>query len=125
MTKRLPLIMMALLACLAVGVATSAAKGKGKSVATTLNVKYKGGNPKDPYRTSTFTGKVGPKKCAKNRKIKIKGAGSEKTDEKGKFSLTLSGPAAPGKYKVTVAPKKVKQTTCKKAKKTVRVASSG
>lgn len=124
--KRLTLIAVVLLACLACASLATAGKGKSSKVSSTLNVKYKAANPSDPYGTSSFRGVVGPKKCAKGRKVVVGKFGNEKTDSKGKFSFTLSGPAKPDSYKVKVAPKTVgkgkKPTVCKKVKATVRVA---
>lgn len=99
MTKRLPLILAAVLACLAVGAVGASAKGT--TIGSTISVKYKSAKPGDPYGTSSFKGKVGPKECAADRTVKIKGIGSDTTDEKGKFSIGVSGDVKPGKYKVT------------------------
>lgn len=124
MTKRLPLILAALLACLAVGAV--AASAKGTKVGSTIQIKYKGAKPGDPYGNFAFSGKVGPKECAADRTVKIKGVGKEDTDEKGKFTLTLSGPADPGKYKVSVASSVNEDgDTCKKVKTTVTVPKKG
>lgn len=110
MTKRLPLILAALIACLAFGAVAASAKD---TVGSTIKVKYKPANPDDPYATSAFTGKVGPKECAADRKVKIKGVGKTFTDAKGKFSIT--GDAKPGKYKVTAGSGETDDgDTCKK-----------
>lgn len=120
MTKRLPLIVAMLIACLAVGAVTAAA-AKDKTIGSTIKVKYKGANPNDPYGTSSFTGKVGPKKCAADRTVKIKRIGTDKTEDNGKFRLTLSSPAKPGKYKVSVKASKDDGITCKKVKATLKL----
>lgn len=123
MTKRLPLILAASVACLAVGPVAASAKD---TVRSTIKVKYQAANPGDPYGTSAFTGKVGPKACAADRKIKIKGVrGSERTDDKGKFRYDLSGPADPGKYKITASSSKTDDgDTCKKVKAKLKISSS-
>ncbi|MFN8150947.1 MAG: hypothetical protein U0R24_07450 [Solirubrobacterales bacterium] len=119
MTKRLPLILATLIACLAVGAVTAAAKDK--TIGSTITVKYKGANPNDPYGTSYFSGKVGPKACADDRVVKIKGVGKTETEDNGKFKLTLNRPAAPGKYKVSAASSKDDGVTCKKVKATLKL----
>ena len=126
--KRLPLIAIALIACLVpASLALAAGKGKPQKTTSTLNVKYKAANPADPYGKSSFRGKVGPKKCAKGRKVSIKGVGRDKTDAKGRFSIDFD--AQTGRYKVKVAPKTVKKgkkrILCTKAKTTLRVAAAG
>jgi hypothetical protein len=124
MTKRLPLILAAIVACMAIGAVSASAKD---TVGSTIKVKYKGAKPGDPYGTSAFTGKVGPRECAADRKIKIKGVkGKDTTDDSGKFSLTLSGPADPGRYKVTAASiKNDDGDTCKKVSATVTISKTG
>jgi hypothetical protein len=122
MTKRLTLILAALAACLAVGVPAASAD----TIGSTIKVKYKGVEPGDPYGNSSFSGKVGPKECAADRKVKIKKVGKETTDSRGKFTLTLSGPAKPGKYKIVAASSKTEEgDTCKKVKATLTVSKSG
>lgn len=124
MTKRLPLILAALIACLAVGAAGAAAKDA--KIGSTITVKYKGANPADPYGTSYFSGKVGPKQCAADRTVKVKGAGKASTDEKGKFKIALSHPAEPGKYEVSAAAATNEDgATCKKVKATLKIKGSG
>ncbi len=123
MRTRLPLIVAALIACLAVGAV--AASANGTKVGTTIKIKYKGAAPNDPYGTSYFSGKVGPRKCADDRVVKIKGVGKERTDETGRFRLTLSGPAEPGRYKVKVKAAKERRFTCRKAKAKLRIKKGG
>lgn len=124
MTKRVPLILAALIACLAFGATTAVADGA--KIGSTITVKYKGANPADPYGTSYFAGKVGPKKCAADRTVKVKHVGKATTDEKGKFEIALSAPAKPGKYKVSVAAAKAEAgVTCKKVKATLKIRASG
>lgn len=124
MTKRLPLILATLFACLAVG--TVAATAQTTKIGSTLKVKYKGANPNDPYGTYFFSGKVGPKACADDRKVRIKCVGKTETEDNGKFKLSLSGPAKPGKYKVSVAAAKAEAgVTCKKVKATLKIRASG
>lgn len=119
--KKLTITIVALLiACLAVG-SVAVGADRAKQIGTTLSVKYKEAKPSDPYGKSAFTGKVGPRKCAKHRKVTISGYGKEKTDRKGKFSLQISSPADPGKYRVKVAAKKSKKVDCTKVKTTIRV----
>lgn len=123
MTKRLPLILAALLACLAVGAVGASAKGT--TVGSTISVKFKGAKPGDPYGTSSFKGKVGPKECAADRKVKVKGVGTDTTDEKGKFSIGVSGDVKPGKYKVSAGSGKTEDgAKCKKVKTTLTITKS-
>lgn len=122
-------IAVVLIACFAVGSISIADAGTTKKIGTTLNAKYKAANPDDPYGTSSIKGKVGPQKCAKGRKVRVKGVGSEKTDGKGKFSVDSSIPLEAGRYQVKVAPKKKvrrgKTTVCKRAKVTLTVRKAG
>ena len=122
MTKRLPLILATLIACVAVGAV--AADAAGTKIGSTIKVKYKGADPNDPYGTSYFSGKVGPKACADDRVVKIKGVGKTETEDNGKFKLTLSSPAFPGKYKVSVASSTDDGVTCKKVKATLKLKKS-
>jgi hypothetical protein len=117
--KKLTMIAAALLASLAVS-SMAIAAGTDK-VSTTLTASYKGAPASDPYGTSYFQGKVGPKACAKKRKVSVSGYGSTKTDEKGKFKLSVGTAADPGSYKVKVAAKDSKKAACTKAKTTVKV----
>jgi hypothetical protein len=117
--KKLTMIAAAMLASLALGSMAFAA-GADK-VTTTLSASYKGAPASDPYGTSYFQGKVGPKACAKKRKVSVSGYGSTKTDEKGKFKLSVGTAADPGSYRVKVAAKETKKTVCTKAKTTVKV----
>jgi uncharacterized low-complexity protein len=120
--KRIP-ILAALVACLTIGMVSTA---HADTIGSTLKVKYKPADPADPYGTSKFKGTVGPKKCAKNRKVTIKGLGSEKTDARGKFDFTLSRPADPGRYKVKVAEKSIGGgDTCSKVKTTLTIQKAG
>ena len=118
--KRIP-ILAALAACLTLGMVSTA---QADTIGSTLKVNYKPADPDDPYGQDKFKGKVGPKECAKNRKVTIKGIGKEKTDARGKFDFTLSGSAKPGKYKVKVAEKSIGDDTCTKVKVTLTVAKS-
>ncbi len=52
MTKRLPLILAALIACLVV--TAPAASGKATTIGSTIKVKYKGAEPGDPYGNSSL-----------------------------------------------------------------------
>jgi len=89
----------------------------GDTTASTLQVKYKEADERDPYGKPTFKGSVGPRKCAKARTVTIKSYGKEKTNSKGKFEFELTGPASPGKYKVNVKAKK----NCAAVKTTLKV----
>lgn len=117
--RKVPIL--AALACSVAALPLAGAQAAEKRVATTLKVKYKGADPADPYGTSEFTGKVGPRKCANGRKVSIKGIGSDRTEDGGKFVIPLGAPADPGRYKVKVAAKTKRGVTCKKATKTVTV----
>ncbi|MCB0865948.1 MAG: hypothetical protein KDB58_09565 [Solirubrobacterales bacterium] len=110
MTKRLLPILAALVACLAIGAVTASAKGS--EVGSTIKVKFKGDD-----EGGVFSGKVGPKECAKNRDVKVKGVGSTKTEDNGKYRLELTDPISPGKYKVVVAASK----GCSKAKTVIAI----
>lgn len=108
----------ACLACAAFVVPALAAKGDKPDVDTDVTAKYKEANTAtDPYAESKFKGKVSPKKCAKNRIVKIKRFGSEVTNRKGKYEFELAGPANSGRYKVKV----VGEDECSKAKTTITV----
>jgi uncharacterized low-complexity protein len=119
--KRIPMLA-ALAACLTVGMVSTA---QADTIGSTVKVNYKPSDPDDPYGQDKFKGKVGPEECAKNRKVTIKGLGTEKTNSKGKFDFTLSGSAKPGKYKVKVAEKEIGDDTCTKVKVTLTVAKAG
>ena len=104
------------------GLSTAGVAQADETIGSTLKVKYKPADPEDPYGSFKFKGKVGPKECAKNRKVTIKGLGQEKTDSKGNFDFTLSRAAKPGKYKVKVAEKGIGGgDTCSKVKATLTV----
>lgn len=119
--KKLSLMFAACVAaCLLVAPIANAAE-RATKVGSTIQVKFKPADPRDEYGTSKLTGKVGPKECAKGRTVSIKGLGSEKTDSKGKFSLTLSEDPEPGQYRVKVAEKKIKKVTCSKVKSTLTI----
>jgi hypothetical protein len=116
--KRLSMIAATATAALAFGVPAATA---GDTVGSTISVKYKGAPSSDPYGTSYFKGKVGPSECAKGRKVSVSHYGKTKTDEKGKFKLSVGSSASPGKYKVKVAEKEIKGVTCSKVKATVKI----
>jgi hypothetical protein len=120
-------IALAIVACLALGIAT-VSFGDSTTVKAKLTLSFSStGTP--PYNQSTFSGKikinsvkgkVSPKQtCKKGRKVKINGVGSGKTNKKGKYAFTVSDPK-PGTYQAKVK-KKVKtvkgdKIVCKKAK---------
>lgn len=123
MTKRLPLIVAALVACLALG--TVGASAKDTKIGSTITVKYKGAKAGDPYGTSAFSGKVGPRACAADRTVKIKGIGSDTTDDGGKYSIGTSGTVS-GKYKVVAQESETKGgDTCKKVKAVIKIKKTG
>ena len=133
-SKKLLVIVAALVACLAIGSATvaTAKKKKTKKITTTISlaVTVTPAGPYAPYPqgSGTFSGKVkakGPSGCRKNRTVTISRAGSPivgqvGTDPNGNYTLSI--PAAPpaGTYTAFV-PKKVikkkngKKTICKAA----------
>lgn len=120
--KKLTITIAALLiAGLAMGSLAIGADRATKEIGSTLSVKYKEAKKSDPYSTTAFKGKVGPKKCAKRRKVSVSHYGSTKTNSQGKFRLALGGPAARGKYKVKVAPKEIGNVSCTKVKVTLRI----
>jgi hypothetical protein len=116
--KRLLTVTATLIATLAVG---STGLAAGATVGSTVSVKYKGAPSSDPYGTSYFKGTVGPKECAKGRTVSISHYGKLKTDERGKFKLSVGSSANPGTYKVKVAEKEIKGVTCTKVKTTLTI----
>ncbi len=110
----------------ALGLGAAGVAQADETIGSTLKVKYKPADPQDPYGTSKFKGTVGPKECAKNRTVTVKGLGKEKTDAKGRFDFSLSRPAEPGKYKFKVAEKSIGGgDTCSKVKTTLTVPKAG
>jgi hypothetical protein len=119
--KKLPMIIAAtLVACLAAG-SLAIGAGRTDTVGSTLSAKYEPANPSDPYGTSSFKGKVGPKGCAKSRQVTISHYGKTKTDSKGNFSLTIPSPAQAGRYKVKVAEKETSGILCTKVKAVLKI----
>jgi ABC-type glycerol-3-phosphate transport system substrate-binding protein len=120
MNKRFAIVL-ALVACLAVGsISMATAKPKVKKVKTTVTLAYANtGAP--PYNQSVFSGKVKAKKgCKKNRKVSIPNVGQTKSDSKGNYSIALSTAAAPGTDQATAKKKKITKNgtkiVCKKGK---------
>jgi hypothetical protein len=135
--RKLSVLVLALLVCLAVGAVTvEAAKIKVKTKVTVdFSGKFSGGNPTGnpyaPYSPITFNGdfagKVkGKKGCKKNRKVTISGGiGSTKSNKSGNYDVSVNKVPASGNYTATVKKKKFKKggdkIICKKAKATVHV----
>jgi hypothetical protein len=135
--RKLSVMVLALVACLAVGAVTvSAAKTKVKTkVSVNFSGKFGGGNPTgnpySPYNPITFNGEFsgkvkGKKGCKKNRKVTIsRGIGSAKSSSSGKYAVKVNTVPAAGNYTATVKKKKFKKAgnkiICKKAKATVNV----
>jgi hypothetical protein len=120
MNKRFAIVM-ALIACLALGSVSMAVGNQGvKKVKTKVTLNYtKKGNP--PYNQSEFSGKVKAKKgCKKNRKVSISGIGKTKSANNGSYSISLSSAAPSGTYQAVAKKKKIKKNgkkiVCKKGK---------
>jgi hypothetical protein len=133
--RKLSALVLALIAMLTVGgiVANAAEKEKVKSKVT---LKFKQGPLTDPYaepyyEEAVFKGKVSTKgkaskkakkKCKKGRTVVIKQVGGgkfgqDKTNKKGKYSLSASDAYnAPGDYVAKVKKKKKGKIVCKAAK---------
>jgi hypothetical protein len=133
--KKLSALVLTLIAVLAVGgiVANAAKKEKVKSKVTLKFTPGGSGDPYDPYyyEEATFRGKVSAKgkaskkakkKCKKGRTVVIRQVGGgkfgqDKTNKKGKYSLSASDAYnAPGNYKAKVKKKKKGKIVCKAAK---------
>ena len=112
-------IVMALVACLALGSVTMAVGASTVKVKTKVTLTFaKTGTP--PYNQSVFSGKVKAKKgCKKNRKVSIPNVGKTKSDGSGNYSIS-TGAVPAGTYQATAKKKKIKKngTTiiCKKGK---------
>ena len=113
-------VVLALVACLALGSVSMSIGAPDKKVKTKVTLDYtERGNP--PYDESAFSGKVKAKKgCKKNRKIKIPGVGDTKSNSSGAYSISLNKGADPGTYQATAKKKKIKKNgkkiVCKKGK---------
>jgi hypothetical protein len=129
--SKLRVLIIAAVACLAVGsVAVAAAKPhhhhkpKKVKVKTKVNMTYNKGqepgtynpySPYDPYdpngRNASFTGKVKAKKgCARRRSITVSRLGHTSSTKDGQFSFAVNGTAAePGNYRIRVKGKKFKR----------------
>lgn len=128
--KRLSLIALALVACLAIGSVTMAVAGQSqaKKVKTKVTLSYTPSQTGPYGEQASFNGKVKAKKvCRKGRKVSVKNVGTgaivgkTKTNKKGKYSISAGSGAAPGTYqaKVKKKTKKKKNGTkivCKRAK---------
>lgn len=129
MKKLQPSLAATLVACLALASFAIAAERATTKIGSTVSAKYKAADPNDPYGKSEFKGVVGPKKCAEGRRVSVESYGKEKTDSKGRFSLTIDGPADPGRYKVKVAPKTISKggndVVCSGAKAVIKVGKGG
>ncbi len=124
--KRLSLIALALVACLAIGSASLAVAGPGLTkVKTKVTLAYTSVGP-PPYGQSNFHGKVKSKKrvCRKGRKVRVKNVdtgtifGKAKTNKKGRYFISAGSGAPKGTYVAKVKKKKLKKKgiVCKKAK---------
>ena len=149
--SKLRVLVMALVACVAVGSVTVAVakpgddkKPKIKKIKTKVKITYQAGQgpgtynpyqPYDPYdpngTNATFTGKVKAKKdCDRRRKVTVSGLGRTSTSKDGQFSFTFPGSSAtPGNYKVRVKGKRYsrgngdrkKKFKCKPTEKTIPI----
>ena len=152
--SKLRVVVLALVACFAVGsVAVAVAKPgddkkpKIKKIKTKVNANYQAGqapsvydpsqpyNPYDPDGTNaTFSGKVKAKKdCDRRRKVTISRLGQTSTSKDGQFSFTFPANAAtPGNYKVRVKGKRYKRGNgenkkkfkCKPTEKTITIVAA-
>ena len=132
--RKLSALVFALVAMLTVGgiVANAAKKEKVKSKVTLKFTPGQSGDPYDPYyyEEATFGGKVSTKgdaskkakkKCKKGRTVVISQVGGgkfgqDKTNKKGKYSLSASDAYnSPGNYKAKVKKKKKGKIVCKSA----------
>jgi hypothetical protein len=129
--KRVSMVLLALVACIAVGAVTMAtAKTKVKTkVSVHFSGKSTSGN--SPYTQGTFeghfAGKVkGKKGCKKNRKVRITpGIGSTKSDNTGNYDVKVTTKPAAGNYTATVKKKKFtkggEKIVCTKATDTIHL----
>jgi uncharacterized membrane protein len=123
---------LALCAVLAVGtLADAATKKKPKKVETRAGIAYAPGvdDPYDPYdqaySKATFSGKVkvdaqgkAKKKCLKGRTVKIRGIGRDRTNRRGRYSISAgSADAPPRNYRAVVKTKqRGKKLVCKRGR---------
>ncbi len=151
--SKLRLLVVAMVACLAVGsVAVAAAKPhhnhkpKKIKVKTKVNLNYTPGsapttfdpyNPYSPYdpdgQNASFNGKVKAKKgCARRRSVTVSRLGQTSSDRDGQFGYAVNGAAAePGNYRIRVKGKKFTRGSgkhkriikCKPASKTLTIVS--
>lgn len=150
--RKLRVLSMALVACLAVGsvgvAVAQSEKGKPKKVKvkTKVNVGYTPGKPPttyDPYQpynpydpdgtNAVISGKVKAKKgCARRRSVTVSRLGQTSSTRDGQFSFTIQGNSAtPGNYRVRVKGKKFtkgggqrkKKIKCKPTTKTLVLAN--
>lgn len=120
--KKLTSVVIAIVACLAIGsIAVAVAKPGGgtKQVATKVTLSFKdAGN--DPYGQDKFDGKVQAKKgCAAGRKVSVDGAGKATSAADGSYSIPASS-AVSGQYQAEVKKATIKdgskKTVCAAAK---------
>ena len=118
-SKKVLVIVMALIACLAIGFATEAAAKKKKKikVASSVSLQVTTTSTSGPYAPNTvpgtFSGAVTAKKgCAKGRSVTVlkngNSLGTIITNNNGNYLATL-GQAGSGSYQASVAKKKFKK----------------
>lgn len=117
--KRVSIIVLALVACLAVGSIGVATASSGK---TKVSLSYSVGTT-PPYGQASFNGKVrASRSCKKSRKVTVIRVGKPtirvgkaKTGKQGKFTISAGSGAAKGTYRAKVKRKgKCKQAKSKK-----------
>lgn len=125
--KKMTTAVLALIAIFAIGaIANAAPDDKPKKVKTKAGLNYTPGadSPTDPYdqaySRANFSGKVKAKKgCKKGRTVKVRGIGTDKTNKRGRYSISGGAAAAPdGNYRAVVK-KKVRKggdIVCKRAR---------
>jgi hypothetical protein len=133
-SKKVLVIVAALVACLAIGSATVAtAKTKKKKFPATITLTISP-NPYSPYNSGpgSFSGRVssgGPKGCRSGRSVTVTGpiSGAGTTNNNGNYSIPTNVAPPPGTYTATVAKrvinkkKKKKKFICKAASTTATV----
>lgn len=133
-SKKVLVIVAALVACLAIGsVTVASAKFKKKKFPATISLAVtKTQNPYLPYNqgAGNFSGTVssgGPKGCRSGRTVTVGGpiGGSGTTNTTGNYLIPTSGAPPAGNYTATVAKRKIikkkkhKKIICKAASTTV------
>ena len=79
--------------------------------------------------TAMFSGRVAPRPCKDGRKVTVQGVGSDITDNRGRFSVSVTGRVPNGKYSVSTTKKVLDQgkTTviCRATSRPIRITTNG